>query len=201
MKRKKVLIIIGSFLVLVLLIIFNIQSILKFYMGMKDPEMETKESIYTYAKEIGMKDSEFYVIDSSQLKEIYKGSFPKVYFFNEAGDMIIDGNCFGALPELVDTLKTKQKFKIIKSNFLPEVLTTIKTFDGDSIQKTEGNSQFTIVYYWAKWMGSINKTKLKALEERIKNMQELDIRLIKVNADIQKSWGMSEEALTRMFEE
>ena len=200
MKNKKILIVFGILILIVVLIVFNIQFLLKLYLGMTDPKNEDKQSLYAYAEKINLSTNDFYVIDTSQLKEIYTGSFPKVYFFNEAGDLIISGNCFGALPELVDTLKSKKNFDIVKPNYLSEVLNKVKTFDGNPVTQLDVNSKFTIVFYWAKWMGKLNKTKLLALEQRIKELEnQVDIRLIKINADFQSSWKLSEDELQQLI--
>jgi len=198
--NKKKIIILSSVAVVIVLIVLNIKTIVMTYMGIHPPKSETIEDIYAYANKIGIEETDFYTIDSSELRELYAGSFPKVLIFKDS-NLILSGNCFGLLPDLVDTLHSNNNFNVTKQNALPEELSKFKTFEGQAVNQIITAPQFTIIYYWAMWMGKLNKDKLVALEKKLKqHKNSANIRLVKVNGDFLKSWGYSDEKVTAFLE-
>ena len=51
-----------------------------------------------------------------------------------------------------------------------------------------------VLIYWAKYLGKLNKTKVYEWEQKVKllNDKGLNIKLIKVNLDYQKFWGIDQ---------
>jgi len=61
---------------------------------------------------------------------------------------------------------------------------------GDKINCNAYDFDFTMVIFWANFMGHANKNVFKIMEE-MKSSSPLKINYILVNMDIQESWKMS----------
>ncbi len=188
-------------LILYTAILFGCQAIAKKSLGLRDPRVESKESIYKQAHKQGIDTSlHFYVVDSASANKIVSGNFPKIYFFNKNGDLILSDNCFELLKTYTDSLYKTDNFKPIKNNALPDELEKIRTFDNQKISLDLSQTDYVIVYYWATWMGKFNKNKIGWLDQKVMSDKRKNITLLKVNADMQKSWNWTKEQYEGLFQ-
>lgn len=188
------------FLFALLILLSNCSNIIKFVYGIHDQQIESKKAIYRHAIRMSIDTTNnFYVIDSSSAKKIMTGGFPKVYFYNSKGDLILPYHCFGQLKEYTDSLYKTNEFKVVNNKAIFDEMKNIRTFNNRKVEVELANTDFVIIYYWAAWMGKLNRIKLGWLENKIRKDKRKNIKLIKVNADFQKSWNWSDEKCETIF--
>lgn len=139
-------------------------------------------------------------MDSSSIKKIVTGSFPKIHFYSKTGNLILSDNCFELLKTYTDSLYKTDTFKVIKSNALQEELKNARTFDGQLVNLNLPHSDYVVVYYWATWMGKLNRDRLGWLEKRANTDKRKNITVVKINSDLQKSWNWPDKKYEEIFE-
>jgi hypothetical protein len=76
-----------------------------------------------------------------------------------------------------------------------EILRQIKPFGPDSLTAgNQGNTDFTIIVTWARFIGTYN-ARLFALSEAINQNKSARIRIIWLNIDLQKSWNLRKDQI------
>lgn len=193
---------IRGFIVLIPFILFGCSAIVKTMYGIKDPKIETKESLFKFLSKKKLDTTNVYCVSFEDFKptlSLTNNKIPDVLIFNKQGEYIPYGDewacnasAFNFIEELnLDTIYTKTDLVVLDT-----LLSRFKTFDGKQISENEiskiKNADFVCIVLWAKFTGKLNKTKVKEWEEQAKRNKNVKINFIKLDMDFQEWWGLDE---------
>jgi hypothetical protein len=165
--------------------------------GIKNPEIETKQTIIDYAKSIDLDTSAIVTVDTSQFLPIFKRiqlSIPEAEIFSANGDNLSykEGNqdcnarLFSFIPKLKhDTiLNKKDDFK------LKDQMKNLRDLNGNNLNLEDSNNpDFYLFIYWVKWIGKLNKDHVKEWENLARSNKNAKIEVFEVNLDFQNWWS------------
>ncbi len=167
------------------------------------PRIENAETIESTLEKYNLSDSNNYIIcDSSSYFKILKEitSLPEIMFFNDLGEKMEirkQGTCTAGVGVLIDSI---QDYTVpdtsIHSPFhqIDSLLYHLRTLEGEVINKsTIKEADYFVVIFWAKFIGKLNRTKVKQWELALQAKKNLKIEVLKVNCDVQEMWGLNEK--------
>lgn len=172
---------------------------LKKMYGVKNPEVESRESIIKYALSAGLDTSTIVTVDTSSFVAAFKriqNTIPEAEIFSKDGDNLAyksestdcNAGLFAFIPHLrADTVYTK------KDSFcLKEQLQSLRDLDGHKLSPAENNNtDYYLFIYWTKWTGKLNKDHVKKWEKLASSNRNVRIKIFEVNMDFQNWWGDS----------
>jgi hypothetical protein len=183
------------FLVSILAGLNSCKSILMEVNRVSKPAIETKESIQSYLSmnSCTFYDSLFIAKDSTSFFQLVKMvvGFPSVDFFNSNGELLeysTTGDCTGKADNFAVNLKPDSNYRIDSSYLLKEVMDKIKGIQGMS-NMSGRKFDFTVLIYWAKYLGNVNKNALDVMKT-IQYNKKIRSRIYLINLDFQNDWGM-----------
>ncbi|WP_191858636.1 hypothetical protein [Hanstruepera ponticola] len=164
--------------------------------GIKDPAVENEDSIKKYLDKIELSTDNVYAYNyNSFLKKMLAktNSIPDVYIFNNKGEYIPYGDeyaCNASAFDFIEQLNKKETYKTSDTYKLEDMLDGMMHLDGTNATiDMSKNHDFYIFLSWAIYSGRLNKDHVKIWEDQAHNNKNADIKLIKLNFDIQESWG------------
>ena len=173
------------------------RSVFKCIMGFHNPRMETKKSIIKYGNRKNIW-SEYYFIKKDSLGVIFKHSFPQVYFYDKNAMLCSVDNCFALLKETTVNVIDSNKFSLHVGCLLSSHLNRIQNSIGKDVLSDSTICDYTVVFYWAKFLGVLNKYRFSWLVEHLKKSNK-KVRIFAINCDIQKEWHLSEIEFKNMM--
>ena len=162
--------------------------------NVSDPGFVTEAQTITFLDRRGFETYGTYYVcrDSSSLIKVIQTikAIPETNFFNSQGEHLIYGDsiCPGLAMNFAKTLKPENRSTIDSSYTLEDIMNLVKPVGG-VIYNEDPRFDFSVIFYWATFVGRINNNVFEIAEELKKNPQ-LKIRLLFVNVDFQDSWGM-----------
>jgi len=191
-------------LLVFLIAITGCQKMVLFSKGVRNPKIQTNESVCRYLSKngVGAYDGSFILRDSLAFIELIKHveSFPSVSFFTTDGNLIIindSGFCAGVAHEYASNFKAGSYFRTDTSYHLTELNTLISSLGPPSELET-GNTDIILVGFWATYFGSVNKNVFGVFEA-ICNNPGIKCRLYLINTDFMESWGMKGKLGTKIL--
>jgi hypothetical protein len=164
--------------------------------GIKDPKVETKESIVKKCNHYNKSYSSLLCIpaDTASLRNLLKicKGFPRDIIFNRNGQLIIPEDtsfCAGKAMTFALKLDTNGEYKVNPKTTLSDIRKNV-TVLGNKVSFEASDFDFTMVIFWANFLGVGNKNIFKIMEEMTAKSQ-LKLNFILVNMDIEKSWNMT----------
>jgi hypothetical protein len=189
------------------------KAFMYFVVGMRELKPESTLSIRKYGVKVGYDvDNHFYFMDSSKIEEIWKGTFPKAYIYNEKGKLVRYLDCFatgmndlksfykkpiGTAHPISDTMRVLFGTDTIL-NVAPQFITLPTIIQSQNKNLEFEGYAYYIVYFWSKSFGRINKRNGVQMERYIKDHPEHSTLFIKINCDYQKDWGYTKRQLRSM---
>ncbi|MCX6245967.1 MAG: hypothetical protein NTU98_14835 [Bacteroidetes bacterium] len=159
-----------------------------------NPTFVTESQTVSFLNKKGFeKVGTYYVCkDSASLFKVLgraKG-IPETNFFSSSGEFIAygDSSCPGLAMNFAKTFTPDGHYKTDPSFKLEEIMSLVKPVGGISVDKNF-KADFSVVFYWATFVGKINNNVFEIADELKKNSL-IKIRFLFVNVDFQKSWGM-----------
>jgi len=179
--------------------------LLFFYEGVRKPELETPEHLQKFLIRKEIDTTELLCFeDTSALYRFYtqKIGFPEARFFNRKRQMVD----YREKPSDCNARVFTFMEKMDRINDLPADSTKpLDSFICDlayvkdlrPFQLETNEYDIYLVMYWAKWLGKVNKRKIFEWEKLAIQAKDkgLNIRVIKINADFQQSWGITKEQM------
>ena len=191
------------FLTILLIILSSCTQIILKMQGGHLPRIENAETIASTLEKYNLSDSNNFIIcDSSSYFKILKeiASLPEIMFFNDLGkrmEIRKQGTCTAGVGVLIDSI---QDYTVPDTSILSlfhqidNLLYHLRTLEGETINKsTLKGADYIVVIFWAKFIGKLNKTKVKQWELAVQAKKELKIEVLKVNCDVQEMWGLNEK--------
>jgi hypothetical protein len=165
--------------------------------GLSRPRFENPESVISYfsskSNDTGIdimiaKDS----IRFFQLLYMVR-SYPSVDFFNSKVELLEyskTGDCMGKAQKFAASLSPDSDCDIDSSYQIKDVFEKVKSINVKSTPNNV-NADFTILFYWAKYLGKMNNSLFEILKT-VRENQDINPKIYFINMDFQKEWGMKE---------
>ncbi|OMP32298.1 hypothetical protein BKM32_04405 [Mangrovimonas sp. DI 80] len=167
----------------------------------KDPKVENTETIKAFQQkhEYPTTNSLILVADTTAiLQSMLKGLSSGYQIFNSKGELLCyngQSTCSGE--QFRQFLKTSSETFTHcndKNLTLDSVLAQTYDLNNQPVQRKQfENTDYYIVSYWAKFLGGKRGYEDAVLwmeEELAKNTTDTSVTFIKINTDLQESWGM-----------
>ena len=195
-------------LVVVVVSVSGCTPVMKTLYGIKNPKIETRESILSYSSKIKMDTALVVTLDTAMYLNTFVRigkSVPEAELYDKRGTNITyrqkeqdcNAGLFGFLPEL-----KKDSVYRRKDNFtLERQLASLRDLNGNKINlDTTGAPDYYLFLYWVRWMGRLNKDHVMEWEALAKSNKNVKIKVIKVNLDFQDWWSdpYEQKVLTAM---
>jgi hypothetical protein len=186
----------GFFLIFIILAgFYSCKSILLKINGVSKPEFETPKSITSYlsANSFDTGDGLFTGKDSTQFFLLLNMimSLPSVDFYNPKGELIDyskTGDCTGQAEIFADRLTPDALYKIDSSYQFNDVKEKIISVGGISKLSVD-NADFTILIFWSKYLGKMNKSVMKIMKT-LQGNKKIRANIYLINMDFQLGWGL-----------
>lgn len=183
-------------LFLLLLGISSCQVLLLKLYGIRKPKVENRKSISGYAHRIGLDTAGILTVNSKDfLRVLAKRGIPDGAVYDSRGKYIeyrqTDTSCNAGLFQFIPALDTALVYHQPDSASLFTEWQKFRTLDGGT-PAYPGKADFYLLLYWTAWTGKLNKDHVKIWEDLARNNTKSNIRVIKVNLDLQSYWTDAE---------
>lgn len=160
--------------------------------GIKKPAVESEKSIKDKAIKFSLDTSNIVTVSPDDFLYVIKGQgIPDGEIFDSNGHFInyrqINSDCNAGLFDFIPNLKTDTTYITNDSILLVEKIKKFRDFNGNMLEQIE-SADFYLFIYWTVWTGKLNKDHVKIWEDLANNNQNCNIRIIKVNLDMQDYW-------------
>jgi len=163
------------------------------YYGVKSPKVENVKSLEKFIKKNNFSSYSQSVFSfEGYAQNINQLSIPSINIFGKDGKYIPypgEENCSVGSYEFIEILKYPLAFPTSDSLQLDKVMLNLKNLNGEIIPNLKNEKDFTVLIYWAKFAGKINKRDIKDWEESIRKNSNSSFEIIMVNCDLQEWWG------------
>ena len=177
------------FFLLILLLSSSCVMIYKKVKKVKNPNLETMETIYSFLQKDNYDTSKLIVLkDFNSFKEFMKveNSVPNALFFNNKG-------------QFIEYRKSIEDCNAKISDFIIEIQSINDSTNFSALQLSElmplfekniNTNEINVLITWAIWMGKINKEKSFEWIKLIKEAQQKGVKInyYLLNCDILESW-------------
>ncbi len=182
-------------LLIISLLIFasSCTSVIRIMYGIKNPKPENQNTITEYLFKNNLNTDNVFVLDEKSHKKTSKNiGLPDFYIFNSEGMSIIfdsDKNCPAIGPEIIEKLNLNDNYDLDTGLNLSDIIKNLRYLNGESAELSfSENYDFYIIIYWAKFIGKLNKKNVAVWENAANNNNEAQIKILKINMDIQEFW-------------
>lgn len=185
----------------VVLIISSCNLIARKLLGIKQPGIESTQSITAFMQKNGLNSEYCYYIDSIASYKFWKENEEKrvtsLAIFNGSGQFLkrLGANeCSGTLAKTLETIDLSNlKPVIITSDNLDNILQKFRRVDNTKTVVTDFKSdEFVVTIFWMKCFGSLSfkDDVVEWTKELKKNQFGSNIRILYLNTDMHESWGI-----------
>lgn len=167
--------------------------------GVRNPKKETAESIRAYATKYGQDPGKVWLFrDSTAFSwfssdSIYRKTCFGAIVFNDIGLLLNyrdSSSCQWSAAAYVNQLKRDTTYRIDESRKFPAVFSYLVPLAGrSSLAADTSRYDYTVVFTWAKYLGKMNE-RLFTINDAARSNPHANIRVISLNIDMQKSWGL-----------
>jgi hypothetical protein len=193
-----------SLSVLILITITSCNTLLLNLAGLRKPKVEDKKSVYRMLKSMHQDTTDVYAIDSLLFEKMNKEPFKpnwasgfrpiQIRAYNSEGSPVLQWSiCEGTLKELkpFDSVPPRNINGLNTSLTLQSDLSQYFNFDGKPAGIIAQNGyDYYILVYFAKYFPRWSKKSFRVVTDYAKSHNELKIKILKINVDVQKFWGV-----------
>lgn len=189
------------FLLAALLLNASCTPILKTLYGIKKPDIETPASLAKAHKKFGIENNNVVCVNSNVFLQTLKGQgIPDASIFDSQGKYIeyrqTDTSCNAGLFQFIPDLSKDGNYKQPDTLSLQKCFENFHTLDGQKAN-LPSPADFYVLIYYTVWTGKLNKDHVKIWEEQAKANQKANVKVIKVNLDMQSWWPEDEQKKLR----
>lgn len=165
--------------------------------GIKDPKLETKETLEKYIKKKNWLEHRQLTFSFEEfVTTINDIGVPEVRIFDNHGLYIPypgEGNCSSGADEFIEKLKYPLEFSTTDSIQLDLLKNGYRDLEGEKIDWTATSDvDFTLLIYWAKFAGRVSWKSVDQWIENVNNNKNASFRIFLVNCDYQEWWKYKE---------
>jgi len=175
----------------------------KVFYGVQKPKVETETSLLSYLQKKKLSTDHVFCVPIEAFKETFslgKGQIPEVFIFNKKGEYIPYGdewacnaNAFDFIANLNDTTNYTTSDLIHRDSLFANFRNLDSTKLSSETLATIKERNFVVVTFWAKYIGKLNKTKIREWEKQAKENTNTKITFVKLNLDIQEWWNIKQK--------
>jgi len=164
--------------------------------GVTTPKFITEQQTMKFLEKKGIVENANWFVckDSASIIKIIEmiQAIPATNFFTRSGDLLFysDSSCPGQADQFARSLSSDQVYKIDASYRIGDVMKLIKPVR-DNLTFQFNDCDYTVFFFWATFAGKINNNVFE-IADVLNKKDSLKIRIIYVNVDFLKSWGMKE---------
>jgi hypothetical protein len=178
------------------LILVGCQPIMMKMYGIKDPEVENEKTIIKKALKYELDTENIVTVNSKNfLSVLTKEGIPDGEIYDKSGKYIeyrqSDTSCNAGLFEFIPALNLSDKYNQPDSSNLETELKKYRDLKGNTLKSIEP-ADFYLLIYWTVWTGKLNKDHVKMWEDLAQDNKNCNIKVIKVNLDMQEYWEEKE---------
>lgn len=176
--------------------------------GIKNPEVETKESLHSYARSINVDTAYILTVDTSAfLGTMLRigSSMPEAEIFNARGENLSykaeSQDCNAGLFSFIPHLKTDTTYHVKDKFTLAKQLQVLRDLDGNLMTNFDINGHdYFLFIYWTKWLGKLNKDHVREWIDLAASNKGVRIKVVALNLDFQSWWPPSfrDKTIARM---
>lgn len=186
MKRNLILIILT-------LTFMSCQPIMKKMYGIKNPDIENRKTIIKTANKYKLDTTNIVSVNSKDFLYVLKEtSIPNASVYDKNGKYIeyrqTDTSCNAGLFQFIPALNLTDKYNQPEKANLDTELKKFRDLNGNTLKSIE-TADFYLLIYWTVWTGKLNKDHVKIWEDLAKNNKNSNVKVIKVNLDLQEYWN------------
>lgn len=173
----------------------------------RQPKMEDYSSLTKFLLKLDIDTSDLLCYsDTSALYKFYKTDIglPESRFFNRHGQLVdyrdSPQDCNGHVSVFLEkAAQIDQKAPVPNEFIQPYISDLIYVKDNRKFILDNRAYDMYLVIYWARYLGKVNKHKVFEWLNLVRSAEEkgLKVKVIKINADFQKGWGLSRDALPK----
>ena len=189
-------IIFGLITCITLITCLSCTRLLLFVTGGHLPEEEDQSSLTAYAIKTGLRTDNLYAFrDSAGLNDFHRtiGKLPEISFYYRKSFLMKVRNpedCHKTIEGIIDSLDAGRPYALDSLNSFRDLISKICRLDSSPVQPEDtAQADFSVVLYWAPYVGKINKRNTLVWEEKVyEKGKELGINVLKVDCDTQEAW-------------
>lgn len=185
-------------LIVILVVIFfsSCQPVVKLLIGIRQPKLEDKESLSHYLNKKNMAIDNILVYDDSSFfkhKVNDIADLPEIRVFNKQGILIYykdtASTCTGPAEEFTKSICSAKDLNSNSSWNITTELKKLVTLDNNPVVLSgDDSTDFYVFIYWARYIGRLNKIKVREWERNLSQVNGCKVWVAKVNMDSQKKW-------------
>ena len=181
------------FLPAALLLFISCKPLLLKMYHIKQPAVENRSSILKSAQRYGLDTAGIYTVSAKDFPATFSGRpLPDILVFDSSGNYIDyrdTGNyCNGVLLDFIPSLHPEGAYSKTGKTTLQEELEKLRDLNGQEISAPLAKADFYLLVYWSVWLGKMNRNQVKVWEELARQNKKSNIKVLKVNLDLQESW-------------
>jgi hypothetical protein len=185
------------FLSLTAITLSSCNPIIKKLYGIKQPDIENRESITKKANKFGLDTTNIVSVSSADFPFIMKRvSVPNASIYDAQGKYVeyrlTDTSCNKGLFEFIPNLNLTTAYNKPDSLSLQQQWLKYRDLNGNKLAQTEP-ADFYVLIYWNVWTGKLNRDHVKIWEDLARANKNCNVKVIKVNLDIQDHWEQTEK--------
>jgi hypothetical protein len=176
--------------------------------GIRAPQIESKESIYSFLLQIQQDTLDVFTLDTTIFEKLRREPFKsgwkegfrplQIRMYDKNGDVVLQwASCEGYLKDLrtFDTVPPRNLNDLNKKLKLQDDLNQYFTLDGNPahIFAPPGYDYYILIYF-AKWFYKPSKEAFLEVERYIQLHRDLKFKVYKIDTDFQKFWGIEYSA-------
>ena len=184
-----------------LLIFAGCVTIVKWKYGITNPREQTPEQVISFLQKHKYPDSSVFVFNDSLSycmslrNKVFRKNLLSHMIFDHKGMLLQrdTAKCQWSGYEVIKGLKTDSAYLCQDGIQLSDIVDHLHQIGrGSANDSLKPHPDFTIIVTWAKFLGTYN-ARLFDLADAVKQNKTARIRLIWLNADMQKSWNLTKE--------
>jgi hypothetical protein len=172
--------------------------------GLREPKIESKESIFNFLKKLKEDTNDVYTLDSTLFQNLGKEQFKsgmdngfrpvQIRMYGKSGEPVMQwASCEGYLSDLkiFDSVPPKIINGLNTSLNLEDDLKRYFTLDGKPkhIVVPKGFDYYILIYF-AKYFPKLSKESFSQVNRYIANHAEIKCKVFKINVDVQEFWNV-----------
>ena len=171
--------------------------IIKKLYGIKQPDIENRESITKKANKFGLDTTNIVSVSSADFPYIMKRvSVPNASIYDAKGKYVeyrlTDTSCNKGLFDFIPNLNLTTAYNKPDSLSLQQQWPKYRDLNGNKLALPEP-ADFYVLIYWNVWTGKLNRDHVKIWEDLARANKNCRVKVIKVNLDIQDYWEQEEK--------
>lgn len=190
-----------SFFLLIAILVLVVQScrpVQSVFLGLRDPKVKSEKQLLKYASRKGLQtDNNFSLRDSLTLEKylytVLSGKSSMAVVYDREGKMLYRYDTTGCPGPYMQYLQSicANKQETQSDSLFTDRMNDLVPFSATSNKVINtGDYDYTIVIYWAKFLGMMNKKHARNYEQILQQNHGCKIQYIKVSLDPRDFWKM-----------